>query len=251
MPRSTDTRGSSAAPAPQGAPAKKQGRIAQMRQVFNQTQKMDRTTLPWMLAALLVPIVLAVLIALLLIGSAYGRFLLITLGVMVGVLAAMFVLARKAERAAYGSIAGQPGAALAAMQSIRRGWNVDAEPCAIDPRSQDMVFRASGRAGVALVVENDGVRALKLLEKESNRLARVLPNVPVHQIVVGEDTGTGQVPLPKLASHLMRMRPTLTKDEAAQVAKRLHAMPSAIRQAMPKGIDPMRARPDRRAMRGR
>lgn len=225
--------------------APKGGRIRQMIQVFRYTQAADRSTLPLMLAAFAGTVLLAVALLWIFGHPLYGLFV----GIAFGVLAAMFVLARKAERAAYSRIAGQKGAALAAMQSIRCGWNVEDEPCQIDPRSQDMVFRASGRPGVALVVENSNGRVLKLLRKEAQRLDKVLPNVPVHQIVVGD--GDGEVPLPKLAGHMARLKPVLTKDEVAQVGKRLRAMPGPIRQAIPKGVDPMRARPDRRAMRGR
>lgn len=234
-------------PAATAAP-KQPGRLKQMLQVFTETRKADRTTVPLMLAGLLVPVVVIVLLTWLLLDSPwYGLFI----GLLIGILVALFILARKAETAAYGRIAGQKGAASAAMQSIRRGWNVDEEPCAIDPRSQDMVFRASGRAGVALVVESASGRAMKLLEKEASRTSRLLPNVPVHQIIVGDDKERGEVPLARLSGYMTRLRPTLTKEEAAAVAKRLHAMPSPIRQAIPKGVDPMRARPNRKAMRGR
>ena len=47
-----------------------------------------------------------------------------------------------------------------------------------------------------------------------------------------------------------RIPSVLTKDEVATVQKRLKAL-GGIRPPVPKGIDPMRARPDRRAMRGR
>lgn len=237
-------------PAPAAATAvpKQPGRLKQMTQVFHETRRADRTTVPYMLLGLLAPVVVLVLLTWLIFHSPwYGVFI----GLMIGILVAMFILARKAETAAYSRISGQKGASLAAMQSIRRGWNVEQEPCAIDPRSQDMVFRASGRAGVALVAEGSNGRVLRLLEKEMGRTQRLLPNVPVHQIIVGEDKEKGEIPLPRLAGHMTRMRPVLTKDEAAQVAKRLQAMPSPIRQAIPKGIDPMRARPNRKAMRGR
>lgn len=225
---------------------KKKGRLRQMVEVFRFTQKTDPSTLPMMLVALLVPIVLAVALAWLILDAKfYGLFL----GLAIGILAAMFVLARRAERAAYARIAGQPGAALAAMQSIRRGWNVEQEPCQFDPRTQDMLFRASGRAGVALVAESSSGRVLKLIDKEKMRLRKSLPNVPVHTIIVGD--GDGEVKLQKVASHMMRLKAVLTKDEAGAVGKRLAAFPSPVRQAIPKGVDPMKARPNRKAMRGR
>src|SRR5690625_5896991 len=86
----------------------------------------------------------------------------------------MLILARKAERAAFSRIKGQPGAALAAMQSIRRGWNIEEEPVQIDPRSQKMVFRAAGRSGIAIVAEDSSAVSMKLLEKERRNIRRVL-----------------------------------------------------------------------------
>src|SRR5699024_1727520 len=130
---------------PDGTP--KKGRIKQIVEVYKYTQEVDRSTLPWMIGAIAGAIVLGVLVSALVLDSPwYGIFM----GLAIGILIAMMILARKAERAAFGRIKGQPGAALAAMQSIRRGWNVDDEPVQIDPRSQKMLFRASGRAGIAV-----------------------------------------------------------------------------------------------------
>lgn len=227
---------------------KKPGRIKQMVEVYKYTQDVDRSTAPMMIGALLLAIALGVLISWLVFNSPwYGIFI----GVGFGVLAAMLILARKAERAAFARIKGQPGAALAAMQSIRRGWNVAEEPVQVDPRSQKMVFRASGRSGIALVAEDASSTSMKLLEKERRSIRRVLHHegVPIHQIIVGD--GEGQVPLHKLPTHMTRMKRVLTKDESAQVNKRLAALHRSIRQSVPKGVDPMRARPNRKAMRGR
>ena len=205
---------------------KKPGRLKQMLEVFKYTQEVDRSTLPLMILAV--------------VGA-----------IAVGVLIAMIILARKAERAAFDRIKGQTGAALAAMQSIRRGWNVEDEPVQIDPRSQKMLFRASGRAGIAVVAEDSTGISMKLLEKERRSIRRVLQhdNVPVHQIVVGD--GEGEVPLHKLPTYMQRMKKQLTKQESAQVTKRLNALHRSLRQQVPKGVDPMRARPNRKAMRGR
>ncbi|MEV0868265.1 DUF4191 domain-containing protein [Brachybacterium paraconglomeratum] len=227
---------------------KKPGRLKQMLEVFKYTQEVDRSTLPLMILAVVGAIAVGVLLTVLIFDSPwYGIFM----GLAVGVLIAMIILARKAERAAFDRIKGQTGAALAAMQSIRRGWNVEDEPVQIDPRSQKMLFRASGRAGIAIVAEDSTGISMKLLEKERRSIRRVLQhdNVPVHQIVVGD--GEGEVPLHKLPTYMQRMKKQLTKQESAQVTKRLNALHRSLRQQVPKGVDPMRARPNRKAMRGR
>ena len=134
------------------------------------------------------------------------------------------------------------------MGTIRRGWTFAEEPVAVDPRTQDLVFRGVGRAGVVLVSEGPPARATKLLEVERKRTSRVLPNVPITVIQSGD--GDGQVPLRKLPRRVQKLRPTLTKPETAEISKRLTALGS-IRLPVPKGVDPMKARPDRKGMRGR
>lgn len=163
-------------------------------------------------------------------------------------LGAMFLLARWAEKVAYGRIEGEPGAVSAALGTIRRGWNIEEEPVAIDPRTQDMVFRAIGRPGVVLISEGPAHRVPKLLENERRKVARVIPNVPIITLQSGRDEG--QIPLPKIASKVQRQKAKLTKVEVAEVAKRLRAL-SRHRLPIPKGIDPTKARPDRKGMRGR
>jgi len=46
------------------------------------------------------------------------------------------------------------------------------------------------------------------------------------------------------------LKKTLTTAEVGQVAKRLQALGST-KMPIPKGVDPMKARPDRKGMRGR
>ncbi len=210
------------------------------------TVRVDPATRWWLLLAFGGPIVLGLLLGLLVDHPIYFTIL----GLLLGVLAAMFVLGRRAERAAYVNLEGQKGAAGAALSSIRRGWTIEQEPVAAEARSQDMVFRAVGRGGIVLVGDGPPTRVRRLLEAEKRKVARVVPNVPVHLFTVGDGGSEGEVPLRKLASRVQRLKPQLTKQEVAAVQKRLRAL-GGIRPPVPKGIDPMNARPDRRAMRGR
>ena len=110
------------------------------------------------------------------------------------------------------------------------------------------MFRAIGRPGVVLIGEGPAHRIAKLLEAERKKTARVLPNVPIHLLQSGNDEG--QVSLRKLANTVRKLRPKLTKQEVAEVGKRLTSL-GGVRPPIPKGIDPTRARPDRKGMRGR
>jgi hypothetical protein len=210
------------------------------------TVKADPGARTWILLAFAVPFVIGVVV-----GVLTGHWLYFPLlGLIVGVLAGLFVMARRSERAAYLSIEGQKGAAGAALGSIRRGWTVQQEPVAMDPRTQDMVFRAVGRGGIVLVGEGPAPRVRKLLESERRKVNRVVPNVTVHTFTIGDGDDEDQIPLRRVASQVQRLKPVLTKQEVEGVTQRLRAL-GGVRPPVPQGIDPMRARPDRRAMRGR
>ncbi|GEA89168.1 DUF4191 domain-containing protein [Cellulomonas cellasea] len=216
----------------------------QVWQAYQMTRRNDPAVTWYVLGAFVGIIAVGLVIGLLTGHPYYALFVSLPFAL----LAAMFILARRAETAAYTQIEGQPGASRAALGTIRRGWTFAEEPVAVDPRTQDLVFRGVGRAGVVLVGEGPAPRVAKLLEAERKRTARVLSGVPITLIQAGN--GEGQVPLRKLPRAVTRLKPTLTKQETGEVLKRLTAL-GAARLPLPKGIDPMRARPDRKGMRGR
>jgi len=230
---------------PAAAPTGKKTRwYHQVWQAYQMTRKND-PAVTWIVLAVFVGIIALGLI----IGLLIGHWLyVLLLSIPFAALGAMFILARRAETAAYTQIEGQPGAAFAALGTIRRGWTFAQEPVAVDPRTQDMVFRGVGRPGVVLVGEGPASRIGKLLESERKRTARVISGAPITLIQVGD--GDGQVTLRKLPRAVHKLRPKLTKQEVAEVSKRLTAL-GGIKLPVPKGVDPMRARPDRKGMRGR
>ena len=216
----------------------------QVWQAYGMTRKADPAVTWWILAASLGGLAVAIVIGLLVNQLIY----LIVVGLPFAFLAGMAVLARRAETAAYRQIEGQPGASLSALRTIRRGWDFPEEPAVVDPRTQDLIFRGVGRAGVVLVAEGQPARLPRLLEAERKRVSRILPNVPVTMIQAG--SAEGQVPLRKLPRAVTKLKPTLTKQETAEISKRLRSLGGA-RLPLPKGVDPFRARPDRKGMRGR
>lgn len=226
------------------AAPKKQRWYHQLRDVYKMTVEATPNVRWLLLGTFFGIIAVGVGIGFLLGHPVYAGFL----SVLVATLTTMILLTNRAEKSAYSRIEGQPGAASSALGTIRRGWNYEEEPVAIDPRTQDVVFRAIGRPGVVLISEGPPHRAKRMLEKERRRVARVAPGVKIHLIQVGRDEG--QVPLPKLVRKLRSFKNSLTKLEVDAIVKRLRALGHG-RPPVPKGIDPMRARPDRRAMRGR
>ena len=111
-----------------------------------------------------------------------------------------------------------------------------------------MVFRMVGRPGIVLISEGPATRVGRLLKDEERRVTRVVPNVPVHLLQTGRDEG--QIPLTKLQSKVRRLPRKLTPAEVLTVSNRLRSL-STNKLPIPKGIDPLRARPNRKAARGR
>lgn len=223
--------------------AKGPGFLGQIKQVFRMTREAEPNIGWWMLL-----VGLGVLLVFLLVGVLLGNWITwLLIGLPFAALAASFLLSRRAERAAFARIEDQPGAAGAALSALRRGWIVEEQPAAIDPRTRDLVFRAVGRPGVVLVTEGPTGRVDKLVTKERRRIGPVIQNVPIHVIRTGK--GEGQVPIRELSRRMKKLDKKLTQQEVQTVHKRISTLNTRL--PIPKGVDPQRARPDRKSMRGR
>lgn len=161
------------------------------------------------------------------------------LGFLLAFLAMAIVFGRRAERAAFGQMEGQPGAAAAVLNNLRRGWTVT--PAVAATRNQDVVHRAVGRAGIVLVGEGNPNRLKNLLAAEKKKMGRVVIDVPVTDIVVGNDEG--QVPLRKLQATLVRLPRTIPASQVTEVNDRLRALGDLMsNMPIPKGPMPKNAR---------
>lgn len=236
------------------------GRIAQFKQVFGMTRKHDPAVVWWMLLAFGAVVLVALLISQFLLGGGVGMTIyVLLLGIPLGLLAAMFIFARRAERAAYAQIEGQPGAVGAVLGSLRRGWFYDQEPVAAeaggkmrgmrDLNNAAMVFRAVGRPGVVLLHEGPKGSSNRLAQAEKRKAARVVgDSVPVHIYRVGH--GEGELALGRMVKTLKKLDKSISKQEAIVVHQRLKAL-GGVKAPVPPGVDPRKARMDRRALRGR
>ncbi|MBM7050726.1 DUF4191 domain-containing protein [Rothia sp. ZJ932] len=218
--------------------------FAQMKQVYKMTKEADPN-----IGLIMLLSALGVLLFFLIIGFLLNNWITFLLvGLPLAVLVAVIILSRRAEKAAFSQIDGQPGASGAALSTLRRGWIVSQQPSSVNPRTQDVVFRAIGRPGVVLVTEGPTDRVAQLVNKEKAQLRKVAPNVPVHVINTGN--AEGQTPVKKVASAMKKLEKKLTQQEVHAINNRLTSL-GGMNLPMPKGVDPMRARPDRKAMRGR
>jgi hypothetical protein len=166
------------------------------------------------------------------------------LALPMALLAATFWFSRRAMRAAYTQIDGQPGAAAAVIQSLRGGnWLVT--PAVAVNKSQDIITRVVGKPGVVLVSEGPSSRVVPLLATERKRTARWLPEVPIYEIQVGNDEG--QVPLKNLQKALGKLPRNMRGGEVTEIRRRLDALGNAASSMpIPKGPMPTSARQVRR-----
>ena len=162
------------------APAK-QGRLKQIGAAYKMTRKVDRMVgwVTWRRASLAFAVFLAI-------GFLIGHPIYLgILGFMAGVLAAAIVFGKRAEKAAFSQVDGQPGAAAAALNMLRRGWTVT--PAVAVTRNQDIVHRAVGRPGVVLVGEGSPTRLGNLLAAGEEEGRAVVPDVPVYDVQAGNE----------------------------------------------------------------
>lgn len=167
---------------------------------------------------------------------------------LLGLLAAVFVFGRRAQRAAYGQMEGQPGAAASALQMLRRGWT--SYPVVAFTKQQDVVHRVVGPPGIVLVGEGNPTRVRALLAAERRKHERVAAEVPIHEVMCGR--GEGQVPLPKLVRHVTKLGRNVKPAELTDVLNRIKALDANRSNIpLPKGPVPTSMKGMRGNMRGR
>ena len=232
-----------------GTPAPATGRIAQMRQAYRITKNSDPNIgLILLMWFLLVGGVFAVAMLLLFDRGVLGIVLASVFGILTGILGALIVFGRRAERAAYAQVEGQPGAAASALQMLRRGWIV--KPVVAFTKNQDIVHRVVGKPGVILVGEGNPNRVKSLIASEKRKHARIVgESVPIVEVIVGREEG--QVPLPKLNRHVQKMKKAVKPAEQTAIVNKLKAL-DAMRPAapMPRGPVPTSMKSARKMMRG-
>ncbi len=224
------------------------------RQQFVQTYQMATRSDPrlglWVAGAGLLAGIAGFVVFFLLTGR--GGLLSIALsvvgGLMLGILAALIIFSRRAQRAVYGQMEGQVGAAAGALGLLKRGWHVD--QAIAFTKQQDVVHRVVGPPGIVLVGEGNPGRVKTLLASERRRHERVASEAPVHEIVVGGDEG--QVPLSKLSRHVQKMKRQVKPAEITDILARLKAIDASRPPVpMPKGPVPTSMKGLRGNMRGR
>jgi hypothetical protein len=205
----------------------KPGRIAQIKSTYRMARRSDRW-IGWVtLAAILVTLGVFVVFGFIL----DRRILYPVMGLPMALLVGALIFGRRAERAAYAQIEGQPGAAMAALGTLRRGW--DTTPVVATNKHQDIVHRAVGKPGIILVGEGTSHQRLtNLLNQEKRRHARVSPETPIHEIIVGR--GEDEIPLPKLARQVRKLPRQLRGAEITELRSRLRALGTQP-VPMPKG----------------
>lgn len=223
---------------------KKQGGIRRLISAYKMTREHDKAV-GWVCLAWFLGVGLAA-------GALFWWLLHPLAGIIVGIpsgiLAWLVVFGRRAERAAYRQVEGQPGAAAAALGLLRRGWQV--QPAVAITKNQDLIHRVIGRPGIVLVGEGNAGRVRNLLGVEKKRHARVVGEVPIYDIVVGD--GQGEVPVRKLAKHIMKLPKNIPPAEVTDAVQRLKALDAVRPQLpMPKGPMPTSMKQARQSMKGR
>jgi len=212
------------------------GRIAQIRETFRLTRKVD-PRIGWILLGLFIAVMAVFLIA----GFALKMPVYFgIIGVPVALLVVTFVFGKRAERAAYSQVEGQVGAAASVLSALRTGWFVT--PAVAVTKNQDLVHRVLGRPGIILVSEAPPSRAGQLLATEHKRTARFVGDTPIFEIQSGD--GEGQVSLRKLQRTVMKLPRNLKPGQVTAVRRRLDAL-TTTPLPIPKGPMPKGARPQR------
>lgn len=182
-------------------------------------------------------------------GSGILQWVFAVVGaVLFGILAVVILFGRRAQKAAYIQMEGQPGAAAAALGMLRRGWKSD--PVIAFTKQQDVVHRVVGPPGIVLVAEGNPNRVKTLLATERRKHERVAAETPVHEVICGNNDG--EVPISKLVKHITKLGRQVKPAEITDILNRLKALDANRSNIpLPKGPIPTNLKGARQNMRGR
>ncbi len=212
-------------------------RRSQLWQAFQMQREEDSRLLPYMIGAFLAIVVASVLVGLLIGG--FTKYLMIVLGIVLGVLVAFIIFGRRTQKSVYRKAEGQAGAAAWALQNMRGKWRV--APGVSATGHLDAVHRVLGRPGVIFVGEGAPNRVKPLLAQEKKRTARLVGDVPIYDVIIGN--GEGEVPLSKLERHLTKLPANISVAQLDGLESKLSALGSRVGPAaMPKGPLPPQAK---------
>ncbi|MDQ3763589.1 MAG: DUF4191 domain-containing protein [Actinomycetota bacterium] len=208
-------------------------RRAQILEAFKIQRREDKALLPLMIGVFLI-----ITAAGFGVGFLFGQqWVALPLGITLGGLGAIMVFGRRVQRNVFTKAEGQPGAAAWALDNLRGRWKVT--PGVAGTTQLDAVHRVIGRPGLVLVAEGAPHRLKPLLAQEKKRISRLVGDVPIYDVTVGN--GEGQVPLAKLPRHLAKLPRNISSAQIAVLENKL-AVLTIRAPAMPKGPLPQGAK---------
>jgi hypothetical protein len=205
-------------------------RRSQLWQAFQIQRKEDKRLLPYMIGAFV--LIVGASAAFGILSGGLTGYMMIPLGIVLGALVAFIIFGRRAQKSVYRKADGQTGAAAWALENLRGKWRVT--PGVAATGHFDAVHRVIGRPGVIFVGEGSANRVKPLLAQEKKRTARIVGDVPIYDVIVGN--GEGEVALAKLERHLTRLPANITVKKMDALESRLAALGTrAGASMMPKG----------------
>ncbi|MBF6134813.1 DUF4191 domain-containing protein [Nocardia otitidiscaviarum] len=209
-------------------------RRQQLWQAFQMQRKEDKLLLPLMIGALV-----GVTALFLIIGLIFDlQWFLLPIGVLLGALAAFIIFGRRVQKNVYAKAEGQAGAAAWVLDNLQGKWRVT--PGVAATTQLDAVHRVIGLPGVILVAEGSPGRVKSLLAQEKKKVARLVGDTPIYDIVIGNDEG--QVALKDLQRFLTKLPRNIDAKRMELIEGRLSALATRGGPALPKGPMPTGAK---------
>ena len=113
----------------------------------------------------------------------------------------MLLMNRLATTVMYRRIDGTPGAAGHVVSNmLGRSWRADEMPSAINPKTQEAVYRAVGRGGIVLVGEGARGRLKKLMRDENMKAKRTAARGAGARFYIGH--GEDEIEIKHLAKQI-------------------------------------------------
>lgn len=200
--------------------AERKQNYKQLWTAFNMQRKEDKALIPIVLSCILGMGLLFFLLGMLF----NAEWFMMVLGLFLGLALALFVFTKRLEKSMYAKVGDQPGVAGWTLENLKNGIGVvwKTKTGVAMNTHMDLVHRVIGAPGVVLVGEGEPHRLKPMFNQLKKRLNRLVRDVPVYEMVVGD--GDDQVPVRKLQRELLKLPRNYKKDAVYAIAAKVEAM---------------------------
>ena len=197
-------------------------KLTRIWQIFQSQRMEDSRLLPYMISIFILITFAAIVVGVL--AGGFRMYIMPIIGLILSTLSSLMIFNQRTKKSMYIKAEGQTGAAAWVLNSFKGRWYTTA--AVVTSSHFDVVHRVVGKPGIIFIGEGAANRVKLLLAQEKKRTARIISDIPIYSILIGNQNTIGEIPLSKLKRYLLKLPKNITNKQIDFIESRLTALNS-------------------------